>query len=92
MFFLGGLFKGAHLDESGKHYMTVRDQQMVAIHPSSCLGSRHKTGIGFARTSVQFRFLQHKPEWVQHSAEHQILLGSHGTTVSGPLPWDSGHW
>lgn len=26
---------GAHLDESGKHYMTVRDQQMVAIHPSS---------------------------------------------------------
>lgn len=27
--------RGAHLDESGKHYMTVRDQQMVAIHPSS---------------------------------------------------------
>ena len=30
--------QGAHLDESGKHYMTVRDQQMVAIHPSSRLG------------------------------------------------------
>lgn len=39
--FVEGFFmQCAHLDESGKHYMTVRDQQMVAIHPSSFL--QHK--------------------------------------------------
>ncbi|CAJ1332127.1 unnamed protein product, partial [Effrenium voratum] len=39
--FIEGFFmQCAHLDESGKHYLTVRDQQMVAIHPSSFL--QHK--------------------------------------------------
>ncbi|CAK9066048.1 unnamed protein product [Durusdinium trenchii] len=39
--FVEGFFmQCAHLDESGKHYLTVQDQQMVAIHPSSFL--QHK--------------------------------------------------
>jgi len=39
--FIEGFFmQCAHLDETGKHYLTVRDQQMVCIHPSSFL--QHK--------------------------------------------------
>ncbi|CAE8599003.1 unnamed protein product, partial [Polarella glacialis] len=39
--FIEGFFmQCAHIDQGGKNYMTVRDQQMVAIHPSSFL--QHK--------------------------------------------------
>lgn len=39
--FLEGFFmQCAHLDEGGKNYLTVRDQQMVTIHPGSFL--QHK--------------------------------------------------
>ena len=34
----------AHLDPSG-HYQTVKDNQPVALHPSTCLD--HKPGVWF---------------------------------------------
>jgi len=36
----GFFMQCAHIEPGGKHYMTVRDQQMAYIHPSSFLGHK----------------------------------------------------
>merc|ERR1719188_1043449 len=59
----GFFMQVAHLEKSG-HYLTVKDNQVVAIHPSTCLTSKPEwvlynefvlTSKNFVRTVTQVR-------------------------------------
>ncbi|CAK9059448.1 unnamed protein product [Durusdinium trenchii] len=69
--FVEGFFmQCAHLDESGKHYLTVQDQQMVAIHPSSSLGVGTISAVWPLRSVVtHFRRDANDAKWCERRVE-----------------------
>ena len=60
-------FKAAHLERTG-HYLTVKDNQVVQLHPSTCLDHKPEWVIynEFVLTSKNYirTITDVKPEWL----------------------------
>jgi len=75
----GFFMKVAHLERNG-HYLTVKDNQVVALHPSTCLDRKPEwvlynefvlTSRNFIRTNTEV-----EPEWLLETAPHYYDLNN----------------
>ena len=75
----GFFMQVAHLERTG-HYLTVKDMQVVTLHPSCCLDTKPSwvlynefvlTTKNFIRTNIEI-----KPEWLVEIAPHYYDLSS----------------
>jgi len=77
---LSGFFmQVAHLERSG-HYLTIKDNQVVALHPSTCLAHKPEFAVynEFVLTSKNFiRMVSDvKAEWLVEMAPHYYDIKS----------------
>jgi pre-mRNA-splicing factor ATP-dependent RNA helicase DHX15/PRP43 len=75
----GFFMQVAHLERTG-HYLTVKDMQVVGLHPSCCIDTKPTwvlynefvlTTKNFIRTNIEI-----KPEWLVDLAPHYYDLSS----------------
>jgi len=76
---VGFFMKVAHLERNG-HYLTVKDNQVVALHPSTCLDRKPEwvlynefvlTSRNFIRTNTEV-----EPDWLLETAPHYYDLNN----------------
>eukprot|EP01080_Neovahlkampfia_damariscottae_P011062 gene11062-3770_t len=75
-----GMFMQVASQEKSSHYVTIKDNQLVAIHPSTCLDHRPKWVIynDFVLTTKNFvrTVTEIEPEWLLEFAPHFYDLSS----------------
>jgi len=73
----GFFMQVAHLERSG-HYLTIKDNQVVALHPSACLDHKPEfvvynefvlTSKNYVRTVTEIQ-----PEWLLDISPHYYAL------------------
>ena len=62
----GFFMQVAHLERTG-HYLTVKDNQVVQLHPSTCLGKHNISTVYQLSTLLSYPSSDHKPEWVLYN-------------------------
>lgn len=73
----GYFMQVAHLERTG-HYLTVKDNQVVALHPSTCIDSKPEWVLynEFVLTSKNYirTVTEVAPEWLLEVAPHYYSL------------------
>ena len=62
----GFFMQVAHLERTG-HYLTVKDNQVVQLHPSTCLGKHTNITDWQSTLILHYCSSDHKPEWVLYN-------------------------